>query len=154
MVAAATRRLHDPRRIRRVRDMGRVPERALRVWSVSVAVLFARAVRRSAHCVVRRKARMVADASAVLSGADHPAFSRAVSFHVLLLSWRVLQSVLGGSAELRGRRTTQGIQGRALFPADRSEHSSVLPVCRALLSVLLITRRVEGAVVRQWRGRK
>ncbi len=39
-----------------------------------------------------------------------------VPIHVLLLPWRLLQGVLGGSAELRRRRTAQGYLGENSFP--------------------------------------
>src|SRR5678809_704732 len=103
MVAPATRRFHHPRRLRRLRDMGRIPERSLHIRTIPVAVLLAGDLRRSANGVVRREARMVAFAAPVLAGADHSAVPGSVSFYLLLLSRRVLQGVLGGSAELRGR---------------------------------------------------
>src|SRR5947209_4336311 len=104
MVAAATRRIHHLDRLRRLRDVGGIPERALHVWAVSLAILLARDLRRSEDRLVRREAGVVAWATPVLAGADHPPVSRAVSFYVLLLSRRVLQSILGGSDELRSRR--------------------------------------------------
>ena len=48
--------------------------------------------------------------------------------HVLLLPRRLLQVVLGGSARLRGRRTSQAISGRAQLPADSAERPSLLHV--------------------------
>src|SRR5256885_16984757 len=98
MVAAATRRFHDSRRLRCLRDMGRVSERALHVRSVSLAVLLPGDLWRSADGMVRREARMVARSAAILAGADHSALSRTLPVHVLLLSRRVLQGVLGRSA--------------------------------------------------------
>src|SRR6185437_3300173 len=101
MVASATRRLHDPRRIRRLRDLGGIPERSLHLRAVPLALLFAGAVGRSADGVVRRQAGMVARAAALFTGPDHPALSRPVPRHLLLLSRRLLQGILGRSAELR-----------------------------------------------------
>src|SRR5215216_6780856 len=101
MVAAATRRFHDPDLVRGLRDLGRVSKWPLHVWPVSLAVLLARDLRRLTTRVVRSAARLVAETAAVLTGIDHPAVPGPVSSHVLLLSRRVLQGVLGGSAELR-----------------------------------------------------
>src|SRR5689334_11261603 len=102
MVAAATRRISDPRRLRRVCDMGRIPERSLHLRAVSLALLFAGDFRRSESGVVRGEAGMVAGTAAILAGADHSPVPGTLPIHVLLLSWRVLQSVLGRSPELRG----------------------------------------------------
>src|SRR5438067_2125598 len=104
MVAPATRRFSHSWWVCGVRDVGRVSERSLHVRPISVAILFAGDLWRSAHVVVRRKAWVVAGVAPVFPGADHPAVSRPVSFYVLLLSRRILQSVLGGSAELRRGR--------------------------------------------------
>src|SRR5690348_4118963 len=101
MVAPATCRLHDPRRLRRLCDVGRIPKRALHLRAVPIAVLLAGAVGRSPHGVVRRETRLVAGPAAVLAGADHPAVSRPVPLHLLLLSRRILQGLLGRSAKLR-----------------------------------------------------
>src|SRR4051812_20671404 len=101
MVAAATRRFSDPWRIRRLRNLGGVSERALHVWAVFIAVLFARGFRRSKDSVVRRETRLVAWAASVLARSDHSAIPGTLPVHLLLLSRRVLQGVLGRSAELR-----------------------------------------------------
>src|SRR5690348_1931526 len=103
MVAAATRRLHDPQRFRRLCDVGRVPERPLYLWAVSVALLFAGDLRRLAPRLVRAETLVVAGLRTVLAGTDHPAVPGAVPVHLLLLSGRVLQGVLGRSIELRRR---------------------------------------------------
>src|SRR5690242_8533509 len=103
MVAAATRRICHPWRLRRLRDVGRVPECSLHLRAVSLAVLFAGDLRRSKDGMVWRKTGMVAWPSSVLAGVDHSAVSGTVPVHVLLLSRGVLQGVLGGSAELRRR---------------------------------------------------
>src|SRR6476646_1125966 len=118
MVAAANRRFFDPQRIRRLCDVGRIPKRALHVRPVSVAVLFAGDFWRSEDGVVRGEAWMVAGAAAVFTGADHSAVSGTVPVHVLLLSRRVLQGVLGGSDELRGRRAAEELSRREDVSAD------------------------------------
>src|SRR5215831_9036845 len=116
MVASAPRRLHSPRQLRRLRDVGRIPERPLHLRPVSLPILFAGNLRRSATRVVRSEAGMVAGAAAVFAGAAHFAVSRFVPGDVLLLSGRVLQGVLGGSAELRSGRTPEELSGGAILP--------------------------------------
>src|SRR5262245_64727062 len=89
--------------LRRVRHLGRVPERALHLRSLPVAVLLARAIRRLAARLVRREAGRRAAVAAVLARAADPALSGPLPSHLLLLPWRVLQGVLGRSALVRGR---------------------------------------------------
>src|SRR5689334_4161507 len=100
MVAAATRRLHDSERFRRVRHVGGVPERALHVRALSLALLLARDLRRFAPRLVWAEAVLVAGVRSLFAGADHPALSGLVPLHLLLLSRRLLQGLLGRSVEL------------------------------------------------------
>ena len=85
----------------------------------------------------------------VLAGAADPSVPRPLSFHVLLLPGRLLQGVLGRSAELRGRRTAQGLPGRELVPADPAEHPPLLLLHRGDLHLHPVLRRVAGAVVHE-----
>ena len=100
------------------------------------------------------QAGLVAGAAAVLAGADHPAVSGAVPLHLLLLSRRVLQGVLGRSAELRRRRAAQELPRRAIVPADPAERPPLLHVRRGAVPLLPRARRVEGALVRGRGGRE
>ena len=63
----------------------------------------------SAARLVRSAAGVVAGAAAVFAGAADSSVSRPLPFHLLLLPRRLLQGVLGGSAELRGRRAAEGL---------------------------------------------
>src|SRR6185369_1272793 len=109
--------------------------------------------RRSAHRMVRREAWMVAGAAPVLAGPDHSSISRPLPLHVLLLSGRVLQGVLGRSAELRGWRATEELHRRAFVSADSAERPPVFHVHRGAVSIFPVARRLEGALVRRRRGK-
>ena len=67
--------------------------------------------------------------------------------HLLLLSGRVLQGVLGRSAGLRGRRAAEDLLGRGVVSADPAEHPPLFPVRRAAVPPRAAARRVEGALV-------
>ena len=69
------------------------------------------------------------------------------SAHLLLLSRRLLQSVLGRSARLRRRRAAQGISRRAFVSAHHAKHSPLFPLPRAAFHPRPRARRLEGAVV-------
>src|SRR4051812_35676930 len=130
MVASATRRLSHPWRVRRLRHLGRISKRALHIWPVSLALLFAGDLGRFPARVAGAEAGVVARPSAVLAGAPDPSISRPVSIYLLLLSRGVLQGVLGGSAELRGRRAEKELHRGACISAHRAEHPSLLPLRR------------------------
>src|SRR3954462_11856147 len=107
MVASAPRHVPHPRRIRRLRHVGRSPEPTLQLPAVSLALLLSGDLRRFAALLVRPQARLVAWVRPVLTGAADPAVSRSVSLYLLLLPRRVLQGVLGRSHQLRGRRAPE-----------------------------------------------
>ena len=69
------------------------------------------------------------------------------SVHLLLLSRRLLQSVLGRPDQLRRRRTAKGISGRKFLPAHHAEHSPLLPLPGAVVHSRPRARRLEGDVV-------
>src|ERR1051326_7262147 len=85
VVGAAARGLRHPRELRGIRHLVRLPERALHLGAVPLAVLQPRAVRRFAPCLVRAQARLVARMAAVQPGAHHPAVPGALPLHPLLL---------------------------------------------------------------------
>src|SRR5687767_14153381 len=103
MVGPATGHLHDPRRIRLLRDVGSLREPQLPLRSLPLALLCARAVRGSRACMVRSASRVVARLASLLPRAPDPPLPGPLSLHLLLLSRRLLQGVLGRPAELRGR---------------------------------------------------
>src|SRR5215210_6047579 len=119
MVGAAGRHLHDSRRLRRLRDLGSLSEPELLVRPLPVAVLRSRAVREFAARLVRPEAGMVARLAPIFAGAAHPSVPRPLSLHLLLLSRRVLQGLLGRSAELRGRRAPEELLGRSTPASHR-----------------------------------
>src|SRR5262249_40981291 len=95
LVDPAARRLPRPLDVRRLLDLGGVPGKALHVRPVSVAVLFARDLRRLAARLVRPEAFDLAVVAAVLAGVPHPLGARRVPADLLLLPRRLLQGVLG-----------------------------------------------------------
>ena len=72
-----------------------------------------------------------------------------LSPHLLLLSWRLLQSVLGGPASVRRGRTTKRVSRRDLFSADHAEHSPLLPLHRLAVHPRTGARRMESNVVQR-----
>ena len=64
-------------------------------------------------------------------------FPGSVPLHLLLLSRRLLQGVLGRPAGLRRRRAAQGLLGRELVPADLPERPPLLLVHRGVFLFLL-----------------
>ena len=89
--------------LHRLRDVGRVPGRALHLRAVSLAVLLAGDLRHLAALVVRAVPGLVAGVHPGLAGAADPAHPRRVPLHLLLLPRRLLQGVLGRPAVVRGR---------------------------------------------------
>ena len=81
----------------------------------------------SPHAWFGPKPAALAGLAAVLAGAAHPAVSRPLPLHLLLLPRRLLQGVLGRSAVVRRRRAAQELLRRALVsahPAERRTASS------------------------------
>ena len=70
-----------------------------------------------------------------------------ISAHLLLLSRRILQSVLGRSAGVHRGRTAQKLLGRAFVPADHAECASIFSLSGALLHFDSGVRRLESALV-------
>src|ERR1019366_3260823 len=71
----------------------------------------------------RNAAGVVGGLGAVLAGIFDSVDSGRISFHLLLLSRRVLQGVLGRPGQLRGWRATQNVPRRTLVPAHHSKCS-------------------------------
>ena len=80
---------------------------------------------------------MVAGGAAVLGGDTDPLGAGRVPLHLLLLSRRLLQGVLGGSAVVRRRRAAQGYRGENSFPLIlQNVHRYFLYLAVAFLFVL------------------
>src|SRR5579864_6369357 len=85
----------------RLCQLGGLPGKVLLLGTVPLAVLLSGIVRRVTAQLVRAKTFLVAGVVAVFAGAFDSVGSRPISRNLLLLSWRLLQSVLGRSAVLR-----------------------------------------------------
>jgi hypothetical protein len=85
----------------------------------------------SPHAVFGPEARMVAAAGAVFTGAADSAVPRPLQIHLLLLPRGLLQSVLGGSDFVYGRRAAKHLLGRKDVPAHPAERHRYLPISRA-----------------------
>src|SRR5438105_14817121 len=95
VVDSAARRLRCAVRVSRLRDLGGIPERALPIRQLSLAVLLAASFRRRCGQLVRAKANMVARAASVFTGAHHPAVSSRLQSNLLLLPRSLLHVLLG-----------------------------------------------------------
>src|ERR1700756_6020249 len=86
-------------------DLGSIPREPLLVGSkrgqLPVSVLFAGAVWEFAACDFRAEAGLVACLAFVFAGSPGALGAGRIPAHLLLLSGRVLQSVLGRSASVR-----------------------------------------------------
>src|SRR5712691_4193625 len=146
MVGAAPAGLSGTGDVRRLLDVGGVSRDVLLQGAVSLALLFAVALRRAAR-MVWGEAALVSRLAAVVGGAVDLVGARRISLHLLLLPRRVLQSLLGRSALMRRRRASKILLGREQVPPDLSEHPPVLHVSGAALSRVPRLRRLGGAVV-------
>src|SRR5574338_1165764 len=97
--------------------------------------------------MVRPETWLVAGLASVLASASDPSLPGAVSLHLLLLSRRVLQGVLGRPTVLCGRRAAQVVPRGALVSAHHAEHPPLLPLCRGAVPVRARLRCLEGDVV-------
>ena len=73
---------------------------------------------------------LVASHSAVFRSDADPVGARRLPVYLLLLSRRVLQSVLGRSTELLSGRAAQQLLGRKEVSADHAKRPSLLPLYR------------------------
>ena len=112
-------------------DLGRVSGRTLYIRAVPVADVFASDMgSRGSATIGTRVVGWVArlDAFVDMVSADHtrgfdPMGAGWISFHLLLLSRSILQSVLGGPDLMRRRRAATQLPRRKLVPVDPAKHS-------------------------------
>src|SRR5467141_1625161 len=130
LVGRTVARLRRPLGLRGLRHLGRAAGRSLHLRAVSVAVLFARAVRRFSAQLVRAQAVVVAGLAALLARVARPLGARRLPADLLLLPRRLLQVVLGRPALVRGGRAARAVPRRSLAAARPPERAPVLPVPR------------------------
>src|SRR5213595_3286691 len=128
-------------------DVGSVPGRALSLGALPVAVLLAGTFWRCHPQLVRSEAGLVAGVAAVFAGTLHSLGAGRVPADLLLLSRRLLQSVLGRPAFLHRERAAQGVSRRGFLSAHHAKHSPILFVCGAALSGFPRPRCLESDVV-------
>ena len=81
--------------IHRLLHVGGISGKKLFLWQLHLAVLFAGTSRGFTAQLVWTETGMVACVASVLAGASYPLGSGRFPAHLLLLPWRVLQSLLG-----------------------------------------------------------
>src|SRR5688572_12392957 len=133
--------------------LGGVAGRTLPVRPVPLAVLRARVARRSGTCLVRRETVLVPSLASLLRGYADPVGSRRLSLHVLLLSRRLLQGVLGRSTRLHGGRAAKKLLGRGFVSTDHPERAPLLPLFGDHIHRLAGLRRMARCLVPRTRWR-
>src|SRR6266540_1302188 len=129
-IAARLSRLID---IHRLFHVGGVSGEELFRWQLHLAILFAGDFRRFIAQLVWAEARVVAELAYLFSRAADSLGASGLSTDLLLLSRRVLQSILGRSTRVHGRRTAQELLGRAVVPARHAKCASLLSLSRIFL---------------------
>ena len=94
-MGAAVLRFSRAERVYRLLDLGRVSGIALFFWELYLAVLFARVVWQFAAQLVWPEAGLVAALAPVFARASDSLGPGRIQAHLLLISRRVLQGVLG-----------------------------------------------------------
>src|SRR5438552_8738539 len=92
--------------------VGGVSGQKLFLWKLPLAVLFAGTVWRFATQLVRAEACVVADRAHLLPSASNSLGAGRVPAHLLLLSRRLLQRLLGGPTSVHCRGAAQELLGR------------------------------------------
>src|SRR5262249_20141166 len=126
---------------------GRLSGGTLHLRPLPLAVLLARTVRRLGAQLVRTETGLVAGVALLLAGPADPVGAGRVSRHLLLLSRSLLQSLLGRSPRLRGRRAAPQLLGRAQPAPRAAKCASLLSVSGPAVSDISRQRRLQGAVV-------
>jgi len=139
-------------------DVGGVPERPLHVRPYLspfyAPVLFASPVTPQASSMRGlASSRPGSPRSCRLARAADSSVPRSFPLHLLLTTWRVLTGVLA-TRRRAGREPRKRYWGEQSFPHDSAERSSVFPLHRVHLPVLLSLRRVAGDALARWRRRE
>src|SRR5439155_17681845 len=127
----------------RLFHMGGVSGTKLFFRQLHLALLFARNTRRLPPQLVWTKTYVVPALANLLSRVVGSLGAGWISGDLLLLSRRLLQGILGGSAGMHGRRAEKKLLGRAFVPVDHAKRSSLLSLPRALLSAGSSVRCLE-----------
>src|SRR5439155_14823858 len=90
---------------------------------------------------------MVAELACVFTSVVSTLGARRLSAHLLLLSRRLLQSFLGGSASMHRGRTSKDISGRTFLPSHHAKHTPLFSLSRVHLSRHPHDRCLEGTLV-------
>src|SRR5215475_13366087 len=118
----------------RLLNVGCVSGKRLFLRQLLLAVLFAGNFWRFAAQLVWAKTRLVARLATFLSSAVSSLGACRLSSYLLLLSRRILQSLLGRSASLHSGRATQKLLGGAIVPAHHAKCAPLFSLPRAVLS--------------------
>src|SRR4030095_15700904 len=117
----------------RLLHLGGVSGKRLFLRQLRFAILFAGTIRRFAAQLVWAETGLVAAVASILAGAFYPLGTRWLPAHLLLLSWRLLQSVLGRSAGMHCGRAAKELLGRAFVPAHHAKCASLFSLSGALV---------------------
>ena len=117
------------------------------VRQLCLAVLFAGTVWQFAPQLVWTEAGVVAGLAHLFPCALDSLGAGWLPAHLLLLSWRLLQSVLGRSAGMHSGRAAQELLGRAFIPAHHAKCASLFSLSGALDHFDPCLRRLESALV-------
>ena len=128
-------------------DVGCVSRCALFCRQLHFAVLFAGDFWRFTAQLVWCQAGMVAELAYVFASVVGALGARRLSAHLLLLSRRLLQSVLGRSASMHRGRTPKDISRRAFVSSHHAKRTPLFSLSRVHLSRHPHNRCLEGALV-------
>ena len=121
----------------RLFHVGGVSGKRLLLWQLHLAFLFAGTFWRFAAQLVWTKAIVVAGLAHLFPRILNSLGARRVSTHLLLLSRRVLQSVLGRSASVHRGRAAQDLLGRTFVPAHHAKCAPLFSLSGALIILIL-----------------
>src|SRR5437773_6101824 len=152
VVGATASRFSWSRHFHRLLDVGGVSGSSLLFRTIPLAILLAGALGLLTARPLRAETRLVAGVAAVLTGAADSLGARRLSLDVLLLSRRLLQSVLGRSAVVHRQRTSETLSRRKLFPAHHAKRSSLSHVRCAGVHSDRGEPRAEAALVHRRRS--
>ncbi len=131
----------------RLFHVGGVSGKQLFRWQLPLAILFAGTFWRFAAQLVWTEAVVVARLAYLFSGAFNSLGSGRIPAHLLLLSRRLLQGVLGRSSGVHRGRATENLLGRAVVSADHAKCASLFPLSGARDHFDPCLRCLESAVV-------